>query len=89
MNLLDLIRVTCADALDSVHAVIPDALPAHVTVIVSHPGKAEDAIVIGEHELSDLFAILKRLETHPVDIGRVSVPDGYKPEGRTVGRLIQ
>jgi len=64
MNLLDRLKRESSAALDRIRAVT-DAVgaPVVLSIVISHPGTVEDAILVGEHGLDELFAILTRLET--------------------------
>lgn len=66
MTLLDRLKRESAAACDRLHS-IAGAFGAdtQITIVISHPGTAEDAFMVGEHEPAELFAILTRLETGP------------------------
>jgi hypothetical protein len=66
MSLLDKLKRTGAHAADVIKNLAElSGSQAAVSVVISHPGTAEDAIIIGDHEIAELFAILARLETMP------------------------
>jgi hypothetical protein len=66
MNLLDRLKLGSAAAMDTLHAIAETfGHETHISIVISHPGTAEDAFIVGEHEMADLFAILTRLETGP------------------------
>lgn len=64
MNLLEQLKRASAAAADALKDIAERAgTEATVSIIISHPGTAEDSFVVGEHDLTELYAILKRLET--------------------------
>lgn len=62
MNLLDQLKLMSADAIDRLKAVA-GPIDTQITIIIGHPGTAEDSFMVGEHDLGELAAIVTRLET--------------------------
>lgn len=72
-NLLDTLKKSCAAGIDALRAIAERyGTDAEVTIIISHPGTAEDAFMVGQHEIADIYAILQRLETGPAVASDVS-----------------
>lgn len=66
MTLLDKLQLASADAMDRLKGIAEGyGMETHVSIVISHPGKAEDGFIVGEHDLADVYAILKLLETAP------------------------
>lgn len=66
MSLLDQLKLMSARAADILKGTAErGGAPARVSIVVSHPGTAEDSFTVGDHEVDELFAILTRLETGP------------------------
>lgn len=62
---------------------------AVVSMVISHPGTTEDALVIGGHELADLLAIILRLETGDAEVSTVTATDGARPTTVRRGSMTQ
>lgn len=63
-NLLTQLKMASAHACDVLRDIAEAAgADCEVTVVISHPGTTEDSFVVGQHELSALFAILTRIST--------------------------
>jgi len=88
MNLLDGLKMEASAAIDAIRALAAIAgTDCEVSVVISHPGTAEDAFVVGQHEIADLYTILHRLETGPraeSDVSASSVGEDTIVEGKAV-----
>ncbi|WP_120251803.1 hypothetical protein [Sphingobium sp. YG1] len=62
MNLRDQLLQMAAAAIDDFHGVMPAGLEAEISVIISHKGTVNDAMIVGDHELSQALAIVVHLD---------------------------
>ncbi len=57
-----------AAALDSMLSVIPAEADAEISIVVSHKGQVEDALVIGNHEIGELLSVVAHVDRAQCEI---------------------
>ena len=57
-----------AEYLNGFHSVIPEGIEAEISIVISHKGTVEDSIVIGDHDLSQLLAVLVHIDRSACEV---------------------
>lgn len=68
MNLRDQLLRMGAEYLNGFHSVMPDGLDAEISIVISHKGTVEDSIVLGDHDLSQLLAVVVHVERSTCEV---------------------
>jgi len=86
MSLLDQLKMRSADAMDGIARYAAHyGAETVISIVISHPGTAEDSFVVGQHTPDELFAILTRLQTGPsVECDVTSTDVGPNEPGQPV-----
>ena len=68
MNLRDQLLRMGAEYLNGFHSVMPEGIEAEISIVISHKGTVQDSIVIGDHELRQLLAVLVHIERSTCEV---------------------
>lgn len=68
MNLRDQLLRMGAEYLNGFHSIMPDGVEAEISIVISHKGAVEDSIVLGDHDLSQLLAVLVHIERSTCEV---------------------
>lgn len=88
MSLRDQLLRMSAVAIDNLKAVIPDEAEPEISIVISHRGTVNDAMVIGDHDIGHLLYVIIHIDKCECEVMDAS-GETVTLVGRQPGRSTQ
>lgn len=87
-SFVDQLRQLSARLLDTILDVFPEDMPGEVSIVISHPGRTDDAIIVGTHDIAQLLRVVADMEGDPNgrEMG-IATATSYTPDSPSTDTL--